>query len=71
MNWDGEPCMDKINADSKEKIYRAQGIVSVGGQYLSELALEIAEQYANGRINAEQAKQLYLNEKLTSMKNTK
>lgn len=62
--------MDKINTDRKAKIYKAQGIVSVEGQYPSELALEIAEQYANGSINAEQAKQLYLNENLTSMKNT-
>lgn len=63
--------MDKINTDRKEKIRKAQGIASVGGQYPSKLALEIAEQYANGNMNAEEAKQRYLNEILTPMKNTK
>lgn len=52
-------CM--MNKQRKENTNLAKGIVSTVGKQPSPLAQELSRQYENGEINANEAKEQYLN----------
>lgn len=52
--------MEKTSTDRKKKVNKAQEIASVAGKQPSEFVQGIAEQYANGDITSEKAKEAYI-----------